>query len=270
MLPELLKIGPLTVSSYGILLVLAILVGVRAGLRRAALRGLPVSEVASLSFISVVSGLVGARLLYVVTHLREFQGRWMSTFLPSDAGGQLGVTGVVLLGGVVAAVLSGVIYLRRRRLEVLKFADVFSAPLALGIFFGRIGCFLNGCCFGKACSAAWAVEFPPDSPAGTVMGSLPLHPTQLYSAIIALVIWMVLHALENRRRPDGFLAAVFLVLFGAGRFFVDFFRVYEREMMVFASVNLNQLLSLALVILGAGLMLRCLRRSGEVTRVINA
>jgi phosphatidylglycerol:prolipoprotein diacylglycerol transferase len=113
-----------------------------------------------------------------------------------------------------------------------------------------MGCFLNGCCFGKECHLPWAVKFPPTSPAGSVMGDLPLHPTQLYSSLYGLIIFIILILLDRFKSTDGLLIGMFLLLYGVSRFIVDFFRYYEEQMFVIAGLEFNQLVSLIMFFAG--------------------
>ncbi|RMI04822.1 MAG: prolipoprotein diacylglyceryl transferase [Calditrichaeota bacterium] len=263
--PELVRIGPVIVSSYGLMLALSFIIGISLSTRLAAKRGVSKDDVINLAFVIMLSAIVGARLMYVVFHLDEFRGRWEYTFLPIQRDGSIGLSGLVLLGGVIGALLAGLVYIKYKKLPFWKISDSIAPSLALGIFLGRIGCFLNGCCFGKACDLPWGVQFPPTSPAGAIMGPVHLHPTQLYSSFYGLIIFGVLMWLERRQPQPGTLSAVFLVLYGVARFTVDFFRFYESQMFVFPGLDVNQLISL--VMLGTGAMLlwkkRLLPRASE-------
>ena len=166
------------------------------------------------------------------------------------------------MGGFLGALLSGGIYLYKKKISFLKVVDSVAPSLAIGLFFGRIGCFLNGCCFGKACDLPWAVTFPPHSPAGYQMGNIAIHPTQLYSSAYGLLIFIILMLLDKKVHYDGFLFGVFLVLYGVSRFTVDFYRFYETQMFLIDGIEFNQLVSLLLVI--GGIVLLLVLKRGEV------
>ena len=252
--PELLRIGPVVISSYGILLALAFIFSIAISRYLAQKRGVPSDEIINLALVIMISSILGARLLYVLFHLDEFQGRWVYTIVPIQRDGTIGLSGLILLGGIWGAVLAGTFYVRKKRLPVWKITDSIAPALAFGIFLGRIGCFLNGCCFGKSCDLSWGITFPPHSYAAAIMGPVPLHPTQLYSSLYALGIFLFLMFLERRQRYDGFLSGLFLILYGVGRFLVDFFRYYESQMFIPGGITLNQWISL-LMILGGGIVL---------------
>jgi phosphatidylglycerol:prolipoprotein diacylglycerol transferase len=129
--------------------------------RRAKNRGINPNDIMDLSVIILISSIVGSRLMYVVFHLDEFRGRWLDTINPFQSDGQIGLAGLTLLGGVLLAFISSYLFLRHRKLSFLKFADVVMPSVGLGIFLTRIGCFLNGCCFGLPCEHGhgWCVLF---------------------------------------------------------------------------------------------------------------
>lgn len=253
--PELFRIGPLIVNSYGLMLALAFIVGIFLAIKKAEKRGIDSNTIVNLAFIVMISAIIGSRLFYVLFHLEEFKGRWVYTFLPIQPDGSIGLGGLIFLGGFLGALLSGGIYLYKKKISFLKVVDSVAPSLAIGLFFGRIGCFLNGCCFGKACDLPWAVTFPPYSPAGYQMGNIAIHPTQLYSSAYGLLIFIILMLLDKKEHYDGFIFGIFLVLYGVSRFTVDFYRFYETQMFLIDGIEFNQLVSLLLVIGGIVLLL---------------
>ena len=246
MYPELFRIGPIAISSYGVMLAAAFIIGVMITTRLARQRGIDEDAIINLTFLVMISAIIGSRLLYVLMHLQEFRGRWIYTFLPLQPDGTIGLSGLIFLGGLIAAVITGVWYVRRKKLPLWKTADSLAPAVAFGLFLGRIGCFLNGCCFGKACALPWGVKFPGQSPAGAIMGDVHLHPTQLYSSSYALLIFALLMWLNARKSFDGALTAAFLILYGISRFTVDFFRFYESQMQI-GFLDLNQIISLLMI-----------------------
>jgi phosphatidylglycerol:prolipoprotein diacylglycerol transferase len=250
MYPELLHFGPVVISSYGVMLALAFLAGIFITIKLAERRGIDPNGILNLVLIIMVSAIVGSRLLYVLTHISEFEDRWKYAFLPIRPDGSVGLSGLIFLGGFIAALLSSVVYVKYKKMPFWEITDCIALSLAFGLFLGRIGCFLNGCCFGLACDLPWAVQFPAQSPAAMVMGSLFIHPTQLYSALYNLLIFFILLRVERKKMFSGFLAGTFLVLYGALRFLVDFFRYYEKQMRIIAGLDLNQVISLVMVVMG--------------------
>ncbi len=261
--PELFRIGPFSVHSYGVMLALSFILGIYLAARNAEKRGIKSDEIVNIGFIIILSSIVGARLLYVVFHLNEFRGRWIYTFWPVQENGVLGLGGLILLGGFIAAFAAASFYILYRKLDYWKVADSVAPAIALGVFLTRIGCFLNGCCFGKECHLPWAVKFPEYSPAGAIMGPVPLHPTQLYSSFYGLAIFLILLWLERRKLPDGALMSIFLILYGISRFTVDFFRYYESQMFIFNGLDFNQIISLVMIMAGAIILVYRYKISGK-------
>jgi len=257
--PDLIRIGPFTLHAYGTALALSFLLGVLLARWRARRRGVAEGDVLDLFQLIVLSSIVGARFFFVVFHLDAYQGRWWHMFALWEGG-------LTLYGGLLLALFSSAVFLRRRRIPFLRMADVMSPSLGLGILITRIGCFLNGCCFGLPTDSAFGVHFPASCEATHTARDLLLasgggheialnpsiHPAQLYSAFGGLVILLVLLLAGRRSRPVGFTFANFLLLYGVHRFAIDQFRYYEEAMRVL-SLSVNQWLSLALVV--AGLLL---------------
>jgi phosphatidylglycerol:prolipoprotein diacylglycerol transferase len=158
----------------------------------------------------------------------------------------------------VLSIIVSFIYFWQKELPALKIADIMIPSVALGIFLTRIGCYMNGCCFGLPCSVPWGVEFPIISAAGGMFHGVHIHPTQLYSSFYGLVMFVVLLFLDRRKKFDGELLFWFLIFYGISRFTVDFFRYYETSMVLLnvgkVSLSVNQGISLLFMIIG-GIML---------------
>ncbi len=247
MLRVLVELGPLKIYSYGFMLMAAFVVGIVLGVRRGRGREIPADTVMDLSTQIVLAAIAGSRVLYVVTHRGAYAGSAWDVFRVWEGG-------LTVYGGALAAVLISIWFCRRRRLPFLRMADTLAPSLALGVGIARIGCFLNGCCFGHACDAQWAVRFPDGSLANHALGNVGVHPAQLYASAAALVVFAVLLWVDRRRRREGFLFWLFLVLFGGVTFFTDFSRYWEETAIVLRwetmRLSLNQVLELGLVVLG--------------------
>lgn len=268
--PVLFKLGPLAVHAYGLMLATSFVLGILLAARRAQRAGIDQNRIMDLGVLVAISAIVGARLFYVAFHLDEFRGHWTDTFNPFQSSGEVGIGGLTLLGGVILATVTSYLYLRAKKLSFLRVADAVAPSLGLGIFLTRIGCFLNGCCFGVPCHLPWAMTFPYGSPAHYHYGSVPLHPTQLYSSLGGLVMFLALLALGRRRHFDGYLFFSFLVFYGIGRILVDFVRYYEPSMVLVhlgsVALSMNQGISLLMLLVGiAGLILGVRKRSATQT-----
>ncbi|MBN1560748.1 prolipoprotein diacylglyceryl transferase [candidate division KSB1 bacterium] len=261
MYPVLFRIGALEIRAYGLMLALSFLIGIYLSAKRAKSRGIDPNQIMDLSVVLIISAIVGSRLLYVLFHLEEFRGHWLDTINPFQSDGQIGIAGLTVLGGIILCFISSIIYLRAKKLPFYKFADVMMPAVGLGIFLTRIGCFLNGCCYGLPCEGQGhlCVTFPFNSAAGSQFPDVPLIPAQLYSSLYGLIIFITLLLAERWKKFDGFLLALFLILYGVARFIIDFYRYYEDSMVILSmgdrGISLNQGLSLILILVGIILLL---------------
>jgi phosphatidylglycerol:prolipoprotein diacylglycerol transferase len=254
----LFEFGPIAVRMYGVMLAIAFWLAIELSARLARKRGLDGNRIVDLGLVVLVSSVAGSRLLYVVTHLAEYQDNWVGVFRVWEGG-------LSFYGGLAAGVIFGIGYLRGKRLPVLPVTDVVAPQIALGIALARVGCFLNGCCFGKESSLPWACTFPPDSQAGWVMTGRALHPTQLYSVIGNLVLFFILRRLVFRVERAGVVFFSFLVGYGMWRFFIDFLRYSEEHMyagFLGGALTWNQVGSLGVIATGTLLLLKS-RGRGE-------
>ena len=253
--PEIISIGPFAIRSYGLMLAVGFLTGTIIAAIRARKAGENPEHIYNLSVWVVVSSLIGARLYYVFTHYYEFRAdagmsplkRFFSElknmFWPIGSDGQVGISGLTLYGGIILAVIVTALYLKKNELSIPKYMDLIAPSLGIGEFLTRIGCFLNGCCFGKPTEAWFGVVFPESSAAGYFYPGVALHPAQLYNSLTGLAIFAILVKTERYKKFDGFSALLFFILYSAGRFTIDFFRHYESRLKI-RGLSLNQILSL--------------------------
>jgi len=253
--PELFRIGPLAIHSYGVMLAFSFLIGIYLAIRNGKKRGIKEDEIVNIAFIIIVASIVGSRLFYVLFHLDEFRGRWLYAFWPVQEDGTIGLGGLILLGGFILAFLSASVYMAVKKLNFWKVADSLVPSVAFGVFLTRIGCYLNGCCFGKACDVPWGVTFPLDSPAGSIMGNTLIHPTQLYSSIGGLIVFFLLMWLQRKKVFDGLLTGTFFILDGFFRFAIDFYRYYEQQMYLIDGLEFNQIVSLLMFLAGIAMII---------------
>jgi phosphatidylglycerol:prolipoprotein diacylglycerol transferase len=220
MYPRLLELGPLTVYTYGVLLAAAYLFGLKLAMTRAAARGLDGAKVLDLGIYIIISALVGAKLLLLITEFRTFSANPAELLTLARSGG-------VFYGGLILAVTVALWYIRRTGLPLWTTCDVFAPGIALGHVIGRFGCLFAGCCYGKPTDRPWGITFTDTFAAanvGTPLG-IPLHPTQLYEAGAEFLILMVLLATERRGRPfPGRTFWLYLLLYAVSRFVIEFYR----------------------------------------------
>ena len=229
MCPELFYIGPIPVRSWGLMLAIGFLLGIYYVKRVTNRDGKPFEPFLTVAYIMILGGIVGARLAYIALHWSDFSDDLGAMFNPFHSD-QFGIAGMNLYGGVLVAIAGSYLYCRFRKLPVLEVFDYFAPALGLGIAVSRIGCFLNGCCFGTPTDMPWGVTFPVGSIPYAVYGTQSIHPAQLYSSLYGLVIFLVLHFMMKRKRFAGQLVAVAFVLEAFFRFVIEYVRYYEDAM----------------------------------------
>jgi phosphatidylglycerol---prolipoprotein diacylglyceryl transferase len=266
--PILFTIGPFSLHTYGLAMAVAFGLGIWVAMKRAEAHGFGSKFALDLSVLILIFSLVGARFAYVVTHWDEFAGHPLDVISPIQHNGQIGIAGLVLLGGVGAAFLTVYLYARKRGHSFLAVTDLFIPSTALGIAIGRIGCFFNGCCFGKPSVLPWAVAFPADSLAGYVYPNDCVQPTQLYETIAMLILFGSLMLYDRKRHPTGRMTGIFLIAYGVWRFFNESLRWYEHEMIIWQTdafrLTVSQVLSAIMVICGAWLLWKSYRKGRQV------
>jgi phosphatidylglycerol:prolipoprotein diacylglycerol transferase len=253
MYPTLLKLGKIQIHSYGLLLAISFLIGILWAMKRGQKRGISQDHVLDAGLCTVISAIVGSRLFYVLTHIDEYRGRWLDTINPFQSSGEIGIAGLSVLGGIVLAILTIMVFCRIKKIPILRFFDVSAPSLALGLGLTRIGCFLNGCCFGKPGNLPWCLIFPDNSPAGAILPEQHLHPTQLYSSLYDFIMLGVILWVDRKKRPDGTLAAVFFILYSMFRILIDFVRYYESSdkfRILGTAFTFNQLISALMLLTG--------------------
>ena len=224
MYPRLLELGPITLYTYGVLLAAAYLIGLKLAMVRAKARGLDANRVLDLGIYIIISALVGAKLLLLVTDFRSFADNPHALVDLLRSGG-------VFYGGLIVAVIVALWYIRRIGLPLWTTCDVFAPGIALGHVVGRFGCLFAGCCYGKPTTRPWGITFTDPFAAanvGTPLG-VPLHPTQLYEAGAELLILAVLLLTERKGRPfPGRTFWLYMLLYAVSRFIIEFFRGDDR------------------------------------------
>ena len=249
------------IFGYGFMLFIAVATGSWLAARRAQRENLPSDKIWDLAFCLFLSGIAGARLFYLIQYRdRVFKD---VTSLPDFvftvvnlAGG-----GIVLYGGLIAAAVAYFVFCSVNRIRPLALLDIITPSIFLGIGFGRIGCFLNGCCYGGETTLPWGVQFPNDS---ATFGALvekglnpnalctpPLHPTQLYSAMDGFFLFALTAWYFSRRRRTGEVFAIGLTIYPITRFLIEFLR--NDEPGLFGSAfTISQWISAAMLVIAIG------------------
>lgn len=266
--PVIIDFGKYQLRSYGLMMFIAFLVGIWIAHRRGVKWGLGENTVIDFATAIIISGLIGSRTLYVLTHLDEYRGRWLDIISPVQSNGSIGYAGLVLLGGVILAFITVAWLANRRNINLLTILDVFAPSLALGIAIGRIGCYLNGCCFGNPTDLPWGVVFPHGSSAGYIYPGIHIHPTQLYATMYNTALFFGLLWAEQRFRTfAGFTWSLFLIGYGVLRFLNELIRFQEMGLRLIrwegGFITVSQTVSLLMVAVGIALFFWARGRSSE-------
>lgn len=214
------QLGSISIHWYGVLLAIGFLAGLWTASRRARLGNIPPEKIIDSGTWLIVGAVVGARFLYVVSYWDRLfssprfpQAPWTEIFMVQRGG-------LVFYGGLLGAIASGLLFTWRNKLPVWKFADVMAPSIALGYVPGRLGCLMNGCCYGNPTNLPWAIHFPEDHETHGV----GVHPTQLYDSFLNLLLYLFLAWLYRHKRFNGQVFAVYLIGYALTRSLVEAFR----------------------------------------------
>lgn len=230
--PVLLTIGPVTVYSFGFMLAVAVITCSYLMAKDAVRAGIVKDAVYDFVFWAALSGILGARVFYILLDLDFFMNNPLELWKIQNGG-------LAWQGGLILGFAAAFIFLKRRNLPVFRFLDMASPYAALGQAIGRIGCFLNGCCHGS--HAHWGPFCPVHQDR--------LHPTQIYESLGLLAVFVLLRQLNRHGHPAGRTLAVYFMLASALRFAVQFFR-YDYDP-IFLGIGLFQLICVVVFLASA-------------------
>lgn len=237
------SIGSFSVHWYGVLVAVGFLAGLWTASRRGLRSGFAPDKILDLGPWLIGGSILGARAMYVVSYWRDkfAGGPWWEIFMIQHGG-------LVFYGGLIGASLAIIFYARWKNLPLWKIADVLAPSIPLGYVFGRLGCLMNGCCYGRACDLPWAIHFPHHETAGA-----GLHPTQIYDSLLSLGLYAALAWLYRRKKFDGQVFAAYLVCYALTRSFVEYFRGDYTRAHLLGPLTPAHLISIG--VLAAGLIL---------------
>ncbi|MGB9589692.1 MAG: prolipoprotein diacylglyceryl transferase [candidate division WOR-3 bacterium] len=247
MFPILLRIGSLEIRTYGAMLLLAFLFGIWWTGREFAKMGISKEKVWDLALWIMISGVVGARLIYVWEHWAYFSNNIREIFAIWHGG-------LTFYGGLLAVPVV-IIFFRVNRWSFLPTADAIAPALAAGIGIGRWGCFFNGCCYGKPTSLPWGLVLPAGTEFGELFPGQHIHPSPLYESLGEWILFFILVFLVRKKAPySGFTFAFFVFFAGLIRFLNDFTRHYADTAYVLPPLTFNQLIAIALMATATGII----------------
>ncbi len=255
MFPVLIKIGPLTIHTYGFMMALGVATGLWFIYAQAKKRELPAVKIIDMAFYTILISLIGAKLVLFLGNA-SYYTRYPSELLA------LARSGGVFQGGLIAGLVFALWYLHKHRIPTWKAADVVAPAIALGHGFGRIGCFSAGCCYGRACSTPLGVTFTSEY-AHNLTGipiHTPLHPVQLYESALNFLNFVILFVILKRKKMDGIVFSFYIINYSLIRYFTEFYRGDHSDKIIlidktspYLSLTMPQLFCLVGIIAGIGL-----------------
>lgn len=250
------KIGEFAVKWYGILITVGIIAGIAIAYKRCKLYGLTKNDLYDLGFLVIIVGILGARITYILTHLNYFLAN------PGEIL-TLQMSGLAFIGIIIFNIPAVIIFAKLRKLDFWRIVDLAAPSIAIGYFFGRLGCFMNGCCYGPESACCGIIM--PYSPIKTI----PLFPTQLLNAFFALVIFAVLYYLATRKTfYKGWLFIMFVYLYSASSFISEFLRADDGHQPIFGTpLNAAQWGDILAILLAVAIHLLILRKSKESSTI---
>jgi phosphatidylglycerol:prolipoprotein diacylglycerol transferase len=249
--PRLFHIGSFSVPTYGFLVALGVLVGLWISVRNSEKQGINPDDAWNFGIVVVLCGIFGAKVLYIINDWSTYAANPREIFSLDtlQAGG-------VFSGGLIAAFIGAAWYIRKHHMPALATCDAFAPGLALGHAFGRVGCFSAGCCFGKPTNHFWGVVFTnplANSISGTPL-NVRLQPTQLFESAVELAIFVILTWRFSRKKFDGQIFGLYLMLYGVARYFLEFIRDDPGRGSVFGGIMSGTQLISILLVLGGGVI----------------
>ena len=210
---ELISIGPITIYGYGLMIAIGVISAFLVADKRAQKMNLDENKLLNIAIWAVIGGILGAKFLYIVTQIKE---------IISDPKRILDVTrGFVVYGGIIGGIIAGVLYCKKAKINSMQYFDLIMPSVALAQGFGRIGCFLAGCCYGIETTSRFAVVFHESDFAPN---GIRLLPAQLISSGLNFIHFIVLILIARRSNKEGQVAGFYLIFYSLGRFVLEFFR----------------------------------------------
>ncbi|MFO7913612.1 MAG: prolipoprotein diacylglyceryl transferase [Desulfotignum sp.] len=250
--PILFTFGSFSLYTYGLFLALGFMAAVWFSKRNARFYDIKPDDISDLFFVVLVCGLLGARLLYVLINIEEFQSNLLDIV-------KIWKGGLVFFGGFIGGVAGSVVLIRMKKLSFFKTADSISPGVALGHAIGRLGCFFAGCCYGRQCDLPFAVKFThPDSLAPLHMF---LHPTQIYMAASNLALFFILIWIQKHKRFHGMVFLSYVMIYSVFRFIIEFFRGDFRGDFFFDFFSMSQGIGIVVFFIALAVMVKLVRSS---------
>lgn len=238
--PDLFTIGSLTVHTYGFFVALGFITALLITVRLGKSEGFDPQRILDMGFIIILCGIIGSRVTYALLNLTYYIQNPLHFF-------KIWEGGLVFSGGLITAALVMVWYAGKNNLSYWRLGDLWAPAIAIGQAIGRIGCFMAGCCYGRPTDLFCGVVFT--NPKSLAPLNMPLHPTQLYSALSGFLVFLVLLLIRKRKSFDGQVLLWFLILHSLARIYIERFRGDLEAIFPHSEMSLTQLVALCVLIL---------------------
>ena len=260
--PVAISIGSIELRWYGIMVALAVFVGVTVPIMLARkdkrLNDISREQILNLAIWAVPGGIIGARLIHVID---DWDYYW------ANPGEIIGGSGLGIFGAILGGTLVGLIYARIHRFPIGRTCDIAAFGLILAQAIGRVGCIFNGCCTGEATSLPWGVQYTnPDTGADLLAQQTHVHPTHIYELLWDLMIFGVIWGLRGKRQPPGAIYLIYISLYSIGRFTISFWRVNQSG---FLGLQQAQIVSLLVLAIALGLLVHIYRKDHQQNEEVN-
>jgi phosphatidylglycerol:prolipoprotein diacylglycerol transferase len=239
---NLFTIGQFTVHGYGLMIAIGIIAAYLTVEYRAKKKGLKYDLIFNLTIWCALGGILGAKLLYIITQFQSILANPKSLLQVSE--------GFVVYGGIIGGIFAGFLFCRRHKLEFFKYFDLVMPSIALAQGFGRIGCLLAGCCYGVETNSSFSLVFHNSEFAPR---DVQLIPTQPISSALDFLNFFALLLISRRIKADGQVAGFYLVFYSVGRFILEFFRG-DLERGSIAGISTSQFISIFLFLIGVAII----------------
>ncbi|MFH2058056.1 MAG: prolipoprotein diacylglyceryl transferase [Pseudomonadota bacterium] len=229
--PILINFREFNLYTYGLFMAISFMTAVFVSQKIAAPHGIKDQTVTDIFFIIMISGLIGARGLYVVIGFDSYKNNLFDIF-------KIWNGGLVFFGGFITAIIATAIYLKAQNLNIWKMADILSPGIALAHAVGRLGCLSAGCCYGESCELPFAITFT--HPQSLAPLNVALHPTQIYMVLSNLFLFFILLWITRKKRFNGMVFLSYIMLYSLFRFIIEFFRGDFRGDFIFNFISMSQ------------------------------
>ncbi len=231
--PILVHFFGFSIHSYGVMLAIGFMVGITLAVREAQRTGFDPEKILNLSFWILLSSIVGSRLFHCIVFYREYLRDPLRIL-------KLWEGGLVFYGGFLGAMCASVVYCKIHKLNFWQVSDIIIPSVLIGLMFGRIGCFLAGCCYGKPCGPHFPLGITFKNPLGLGVKNIPLYPTQLISAANALIIFLLVWWYRTHKRFHGELLAISLLIYSITRSLIELLRDDPRGFVDIGPLHLSE------------------------------